>query len=63
MQWQYRTQDEHIREENECRVQAKGRHDNDETKYIVDGDVTTGKVDEIRMKAVGMGQYIRLAEG
>ena len=55
-------QDEHVWEENECRVQAKGRHDNDETENIVDGDVTTGKVDEIWMKAVGMGQYIGLAE-
>ena len=56
-------QDEHTREGNECRVQAEGRHHNEETENIVDGDVTTGKVDEIRMKAVGMGQYIGLAEG
>lgn len=56
-------QDEHTREGNECRVQAEGRHHNEETENIVDGDITTGKVDEIRMKAVGMGQYIGLAEG
>ena len=47
----------------ECRVQTKGKHDNDETKNTIDGDVTTWTVDEIWMKAVGMGQYIGLAEG